>query len=442
MTVRVAIIGSGPAGMYAAGALLARAGVEVDVFDRLPTPWGLVRAGVAPDHPKIKSVTRVFERLAADPRLRFFGNIEFGGSISRADLRRHYDAVIYAVGAQADRRLGIPGEELPGSWPASAFIAWYNGHPDHGAHAFDLTSERAVVVGNGNVAADVTRMLALTRDELGATDTAQHAIDALAASRVCEIVVLGRRGPAEAAFTNPELLELGELRAAGVAVDWPRDGRDGAPPDSATTRRNVEIVEEYALRVPTPKPKRIVLRFLAAPVEITGAGRVEAIRFGRTRLVRDASGQQRVELTGDIEELTCGLVIRAIGYRGVALPGVPFDAARGAIAHVDGRVAPGEYVTGWIKRGPSGVIGTNKKCAQETVAGLFADLDRGGLAAPEAPGADCVPALLRERGSRVVAWAGWQSIDHVELEAGAAIGRPRGKLATWDELLGAAEAAA
>ena len=427
-TRRVAVVGSGPAGFYAAGALLsADPPAEVDMIERLPTPWGLVRLGVAPDHPKLKTVSRAFERIAQQPGFRFFGNVEVGRDLTHDDLLRLYDAVIYAVGAQTDKRLGIPGEDLQGSWAATEFVAWYNGHPDFQDLPFDLDVERAVVIGNGNVALDVARMLALTHEELDPTDTTDNAIDAIASSSLKEIVVLGRRGPAQAAFTPPELAELGELAGADVVVD-PAD-LEGAEGTDTHSQRNVEILREFAARTPAGKPRRLVLRFFRSPVAILGSERVEGVEIVRNTL----DGEQRAVPTDEHETLECGLVFRSVGYRGVALPGVPFDDARGTIPNEGGRVAPGVYVAGWIKRGPTGVIGTNKKDATETVELLLRDITE-----PKGATAAGVDALLAERGVRYVMYAGWLSIDEVEQAAGSKLGRPRVKLCTWEELLRAA----
>jgi ferredoxin/flavodoxin---NADP+ reductase len=429
--LRVAIVGSGPAGFYAAGALLGgEEPVEVDMFERLPTPWGLVRLGVAPDHPKLKSVSRAFERIAERPGFRFLGNIEIGRELMHDDLVRLYDAVIYAVGAQTDRRLGIPGEDLPGSWAATEFVAWYNGHPDYQGLVFDLDVERAVVIGVGNVALDVARMLALTPEELAPTDSTDASIASIGSSSIREIVVVGRRGPAQAAFTTPELSELGELAGADVIVD-PAD-LEGAEPTDTNSQRNVEVLKQFAARVPAGKPKRIVLRFFASPVAILGAERVEGVELVRNTLDADL----RAVPTDEHETLACGLVFRSVGYRGVELPGLPFDERSGTIANEAGRVAPGVYCAGWIKRGPTGVIGTNKKDATETVELLLADLrhsPRKGTTAED------VDACLDERGIRRVLYAGWLSIDEIERAAGEPHGRPRVKLVTWDELLTAAE---
>ena len=454
--LRVAIVGSGPSGFYAAGHLLKAKShpdlvAQVDMYDRLPTPWGLVRGGVAPDHPNIKAVSRVYEKTAQHAEFRFHGNVELGRDISRAELAERYHAVIYAVGAQTDRRMGIPGEDLPGSWAATEFVAWYNGHPDYRDLEFDLSCERAVVIGNGNVAADVARMLALTREELAVTDVADHALEALARSAVKEIVVLGRRGPAQAAFTNPELLELGEMTDADVFVearDVELDPLSRAFVESEqasiTSRKNVEILTGYAGREPAGKPRRIVLRFLASPVEIVGEERVTGVRVCRNELAADHSGAVRASATDDLETIECGLVFRSIGYRGMPLEDLPFDERRGVIPNAGGRIQagdaplPGEYVAGWIKRGPTGIIGTNKRDAQETVDALLADLDAGRLMEPRDPDRDALEELIAERRPDHVTYAGWEAIDRAEKGLGEPHGRPRVKLCSFGELLEAA----
>jgi ferredoxin--NADP+ reductase len=433
MALRVAIVGSGPAGFYAAGALLgADAPVEVDMFERLPTPWGLVRLGVAPDHPKLKTVSRAFEKIADQPGFRFLGNVEVGRDIAPEDLTRLYDAVIYAVGAQTDRRLGIPGEDLPGSWPATEFVAWYNGHPDFQDIPFDLDVERAVVIGVGNVALDVARMLALTREELAPTDTADAAIEAIASSSLKEIVIVGRRGPAQAAFTTPELQEMGELAGADVFVD-PAD-LEGAEPKDTNAERNLAVLQALAAKEAEDKPRRVVFKFFESPVAILGDERVEGIELVRNVLDEN----ERAVATDQTETLECGLVFRSVGYRGVELAGVPFDHGRGTIANEGGRVGDGVYCAGWIKRGPSGVIGTNKKDATETVELLLEDVASGRLQPKPDASAEAVDALLAERGVRVVEYAGWTAIDEAERAAGEPAGRPRVKFCTWDELLSAA----
>jgi ferredoxin/flavodoxin---NADP+ reductase len=455
---RIAVIGSGPAGFYAAGHLLkdGDAGVEVDMLERLPTPWGLVRSGVAPDHPKIKSVTRVYEKTAANPRFRYYGNVTFGLHVSREDLLRHYHAVVYATGSPSDRPLGIEGESLPGSHAATEFVGWYNGHPDHTDLEVDLLSaERAVVIGNGNVAIDVARMLVLTAEELAPTDTADHALEVLAASQVNEVVVIGRRGPAQAAFTNPELLELGELSDADIIVDAEELERGLAVHDSqaeedATARRNVEILREYAAREPKGLRKRVVLRFLLSPTALLADenGHLGAVELVRNELVPGEGGTLRARATEEHETLPAGLVFRAIGYRGIPLPRVPFDERTGVIPNEAGRVRDqesgeqqtGEYVVGWIKRGPSGVIGTNKKDAQETVDAILADLasangQPGAAHVPEEPDAQAVESLLRERQPDLVSYAGWEAIDRHERGLGEPAGRPRVKVTTIEEML-------
>lgn len=450
--LRVAIVGSGPAGFYAAEQLLRadHAAVEVDMIDRLPTPFGLVRAGVAPDHPKIKSVIRVYEKTAGRPGFRFFGNVEVGRDVSAAELRERYHALVCAYGTPTDRRLGIPGEELPGSHAATEFVAWYNAHPDFTDRRFDLSCERAVVIGNGNVAADVTRMLALTREELETTDTADHAIDPLADCGVQEIVVLGRRGPAQAAFTNPELRELGEMEDADVLVDpaeieldpLSREFLDSEEAD-VTARKNVEILTEFSRRPRTGKRRVIALRFLRSPVEIVGDDRVEGIVVGRNELHRDESGALRPRDTGERETLECGLVLRSIGYRGTPLDGLPFDERRGVIANQGGRVLdpasgapqPGAYAVGWIKRGPTGVIGTNKKDAQETIDHLLEDLEAGRLPDPPVGDRDALDELLGERRPDHVTYEGWEAIDAAERERGEPQGRPRVKFTSVEEMV-------
>jgi ferredoxin--NADP+ reductase len=432
--MRVAVVGSGPAGFYAAGALLsADPPVEVDMIERLPTPWGLVRLGVAPDHPKLKTVSRAFERIAEQPGFRFLGHVELGRDLDHEDLVRLYDAVIYAVGAQTDRRLGIPGEDLTGSWPATEFVAWYNGHPDHQQLEPDLDVERAVVIGNGNVAIDIARMLALTHEELAPTDATDASIAAIAGSSLREIVVIGRRGPAQASFTTPELHEMGDLAGADVIVD-PRD-LEGAEPKDTNSERNLAVLSELAAREPEGKPRRVVFRFFRSPVAILGEDRVEGIELVRNEL--DAN--ERAVPTEEHETLACGLVFRSVGYHGVELPGVPFDTRSGTIPNEGGRVEPGVYAAGWIKRGPTGVIGTNKKDAAETVQLLLEDAAAGRLELKPDATAAAVDALLAERGARVVDYDGWCAIDESERAAGEKSGRPRVKLCSREELLAAAE---
>jgi len=443
--MRVAIVGSGPSGFYAADALLKSSTiVTVDMFDRLPTPYGLVRLGVAPDHPKIKSVTRVFEKIAAHERFAFLGNVHIGKDITVDELQRHYDAVLFTCGAETDRRLGIPGEDLPGSYTATEFVAWYNGHPDYRDRHFDLSHEVAVVIGQGNVAMDVTRILAKTVDELKATDIAQHALDALAASKVKEIYLIGRRGPVQAAFTQPEIKEIGELAECDPVID-PRDlvlneesSLELADPDNQHSQKNFAILKEFSERPAPSKRKRYHIRFFLSPVEILGQGKVQRIILEKNELTGFAF-KQSARGTGVREELDCGLVFRSVGYRGIAIPGVPFDDKRGVFPNEDGRVlsngsaAPGIYAAGWIKRGPSGVIGTNKPDSQATVETLLADAPK--LPPCPVPNTQAVLDLLKNRGIRVVSFADWQVIDSAEIERGKAKGKPREKFATKEEML-------
>ena len=452
LALRVAVVGSGPAAFYATGALLAseEPRVEVDMIERLPTPWGLVRLGVAPDHPQLKTVSRAFEKIAARPGFRFLGNVEVGRDVTHDELASLYDAVVYAVGSQTDRRLGIPGEDLPGSWAATEFVAWYNGHPDFQHLEFDLSHERALVIGNGNVALDVARMLALTREELAPTDTTDAAIDAIVSSGIREIVVLGRRGPVQAAWTSTELGELGELAGADVVVDPTEldlDSVSEAELEAASNvvKRNVEILREFASRDQEGKPRVLRLRFCTSPVAILGEERVEGVEFVHNRLESDGRGSVRAVATDERDVIPCGIVFRSVGYRGVGVSGVPFDEPAGTMPNAEGRVldeggAPirGLYCAGWIKRGPTGVIGTNKKDATETVELLLEDARAGRL--PERSD-QCVDDLLTARGVQIVTYQGWEAIDAVETSRGAEHGRPRIKLVTRDELLQAARSA-
>jgi len=450
---RVAIVGAGPAGAFAAERLLRRHGdVEIDLFERLPTPWGLLRGGVAPDHQEIKRLDETFDRETLGRGCRLFANVDVGADISHAELMDHYTAVIYATGAQTDKSLGIPGEELAGSWAATQFVAWYNGHPDYRELEFDLSHPRAVVIGNGNVAADVTRVLTLSPDELERTDVADHALEALRESRVEEVVVLGRRGPAQVAFTSSELRELGQLEGVDTQVDPDEAELD---PLSAqwleeegtfTARKNVELARGFAARTPSGLGRRIVLRFLRSPVELRGDGRVEMLIVGRNELERDETGLIRPVDTGEREEIECGLVLRSVGYRAVPIPDVPFDEGaavlpnlRGRVLKADGEPVPGVYTVGWIKRGPTGILGTNKRDAEETVACLAEDLSSGALAAPPEAGRGRIESLLAQRKPDVVTLDGWRAIDAHERRRGRELRRPRVKLATRDELLATAQ---
>lgn len=444
--LRVAIVGAGPAGFYAAEALLKQKDLvcRIDFFNRLPTPYGLVREGVAPDHQSIKAVTRIYDKLAAGTSIRYFGNVTFGRDLTHEDLKARYDQIIYAVGAQSDRKMGIAGEDLAGSLPATIFVGWYNGHPDYRDMEFDLSQERVIVVGNGNVAMDVTRILVSDPDELAKTDMADHAIEALRQSKVREVVLLGRRGPAQAAFTNPELKEFGELAGVDVIVD-PADleldahSAAGLAEDKTATK-NVEMLRTYAARGASGAPRRIVMRFLASPVEILGTdGHVTAVKIERNQLVQGSDGSMRAQGTGVFETLECGMILRSVGYRGVPLPGVPYNNAGGTIPNVAGRVTehgsgevvPSEYVVGWAKRGPSGVIGTNKPDAVATVAAMIEDLAE----LSPAPNDDDVELLLRERGVDYVNYADWKTLDAHEAACGAEQGRPRVKVTRVDEMM-------
>ena len=452
-TRRAAVIGAGPAGFYATDQLLG-AGFEVDLIDALPTPFGLVRTGVAPDHPKIKSVTRMYEKTARKPGFRFFGGVRLGTDLTRAELLERYHAVLYAVGTADDNRLGIPGEDRPGSYAATRFVAWYNGHPDAVDEEFDLRAKRAVVVGNGNVAVDIARMLVLEPRELALTDAADHALAELGAAGIEEVVLLGRRGPAQAAFTNPELRELGELTRSDVMVDLAQleldepSARWLEQEGDATARRNVDVLREYAQRPPQGKSHKIILKFLHSPLAVLGEGEdgpVTGLRVVRNRLEPDGNGRLRAVATDEIEELECGLVLRSIGYRGRPVDDIPFDHARGLIRNVGGRVCDeqershrGEYVVGWIKRGPTGVIGTNKKDAADTVARVLEDAGADALNEPADPDADATAAWIAERVPAAVTWEGWRAIDEQERRAGEPHGRPRVKLVKHSELLDAA----
>jgi ferredoxin--NADP+ reductase len=453
---RVAIVGAGPAGAFAAACLLrARGDAEIDLFERLPTPWGLLRGGVAPDHQEIKRLADTFEDQTFQRGCRFLGNVEVGADVSHAELMRHYTAVIYATGAQTDKSLGIPGEELSGSRPATEFVAWYNGHPDYRGLEFDLSAKRAVVIGNGNVAADVARMLALDPRELERTDVADHALAALRESRVEEVVVLGRRGPAQAAFTSAELRELGRLERVDLRVDSqdveldPLSQRWLAERGTFTARTNVALLREFAARRPRPEARRrIVLRFLRSPVEIRGAGKVEAIQVRRNQIVRAGDGTLRPRpLDEEPQTIECGLVLRSVGYRALPLPDVPFDERsfvlpndHGRVRGPGGRPLPGVYAVGWIKRGPTGILGTNKRDAEETVGCLAQDLASGALPQPPNPRREQIDALLAERTPDLVTVDGWRAIDAHELRNGGEQERPRVKLASRDELLAAAGA--
>ena len=449
--LRVAIFGSGPAGFYAVAELLRQKDytATVDLFDRLPTPYGLVRGGVAPDHQKIKAVIRQYEKTAGRERFRFFGNVSFGTDLGLDDVLAHYHQVLFATGAESDRRLGIPGEDLAGSYPATIFVGWYNGHPDYRDLEFDLSQvERVAVIGNGNVAMDVTRILAKSVEELSTTDITDYALETLAKSAVKEIFLLGRRGAAQAAFTNPEIRELTQIPEVDLVIhppdlvmdDLSQEFLDQAP---AVHQRNVDILAAHLDKGQSGGRRKIRVRFFVSPVEIMGDGRVEGVRLEKNKLVKDESGTLRARGTGVYEEFPIQMIFRSIGYKGHRLPGVPFDERAGIIPNQDGRVidhdtgavVPRVYVTGWIKRGPSGVVGTNKPDAVDSVRHMLEDvpaLADGSVSPPEA-----LPRLLSDRGVRYVSFADWKQLDRIEVEAGKPQGKPREKLTTVRAMLDA-----
>jgi ferredoxin--NADP+ reductase len=453
--LRVAIVGSGPAGFYVAEHLLSRVDlqVEVDMFERLPTPFGLVRFGVAPDHQKIKNVTRVFDKVAAKPDFRFFGNVDFGTHVTLEDLSQHYHQVCFTTGAQTDRRMGIPGEDLERSYTATEFVAWFNGHPDYRNRQFDLSVERVAVVGVGNVAVDVARILCRTYDELATTDIADYALAALRESRVREVYMLGRRGPAQAAFTNPEVRELGAMPGADIAVipqevalDPMSRARLEASDDRATAKK-LEILQTFADKPTTGKPRRLTIRFLVSPVELAGnnKGEVAKMRLVKNALYESDDGSLRPKATGQFEELPVDMVFRSVGYRGVALPGLPFDDGSGIIPNESGRVRQkdgegfltGVYVSGWIKRGPTGVIGTNKPDAGKTVDRMVDDVRHGTMLKPAHPDRASLDKLVRERQPEFVSYDAWNRLDELEAARGKAQNRPRVKFTSVEEMIAA-----
>jgi ferredoxin--NADP+ reductase len=449
--LRVAVFGSGPAGFYACEELLRQEErqVTVDLFDRLPTPFGLVRGGVAPDHQKIKSVIRLYERTAARPGFRFFGNVTFGTDLALGELLAHYHQVLFCTGAETDRRMDIPGEDLPGSFPATQFVGWYNGHPDYRHLHFDLSAESAAVVGIGNVAMDVARILARPSSELAGTDIADYALEALRKSRIRTIYLLGRRGPAQAAFTNPEIRELGSIDGCDLVVR-PRDleldpfSREFlAAAKEPTFQRNVDILTAQLEKGEGTQDRKIRLFFLTSPVEVLGGDKVAGLRLVRNQLVKDDRGNVRARATEESEDIKVELVFRSIGYMGVALPELPFDERSGTIPNAQGRVLaepcgsplPRLYVAGWIKRGPSGVIGTNKPDAIATVKAMLEDV--AALTPPARFTADpaAVTALLEGKGVRYVTFEDWKRLDQLEIEAGAARGKPREKFTSVAAML-------
>ncbi|WP_330255028.1 FAD-dependent oxidoreductase [Nocardia sp. NBC_00565] len=428
-TLRVAIVGTGPAACYAAEQLLRHGDVEIEMFDRLPTPWGLIRSGVAPDHPETKGIADIFASAFKSDAVRFYLNVEVGEHISQEELRQHHHAVLYAVGASSDRRLGIPGEELPGSHSATEFVAWYNGHPDHADRGFDLSGERALIVGNGNVALDIARILTLDPAELAKTDIADHALKALRDSNIREVVVLGRRGPLQAAYSVAEFLALGYLPGVDIVIDEAElaldpiskarlDDCDAEP----ALELKLQLADEYSRRPVAKGNKRIVFRYLTSPTELRGSGCVESVRLVRNVL----DGDMCAVATGETESIGASLVLRSVGYRGEPVADLPFDVDRGVIPNDRGRVdrMVGVYTTGWIKRGARGVIGTNRSDAQETVSALLEDFLAGRLAPPESDRA-ALFTLLTERRPELIDKARWHDIDDAEKAAGMAVGRPR-----------------
>ncbi|MBI4291726.1 MAG: NADP oxidoreductase [Betaproteobacteria bacterium] len=446
-TLRAAVVGSGPSGFYSAEALfrLTEFPFEVDVFDRLPVPYGLVRYGVAPDHQNIKAVIKTYEKTAANPKFAFFGNVELGRDVTLDDLRARYDLVFLATGCAADRHLGIAGEDLAGNYAATEFVAWYNGHPDYRDRSFPIEHSRAVVVGVGNVAMDVTRILLKNRDELAKSDIDEHALAALRATAVSEVVLLGRRGAAQAAFAPKEIKEIGDLADVDLAVD-PADAAASEAELAAAdvdAKKNVEYLLARAAAGPGTRPKRARLKMLASPVEVLGNnGRVAGVRIERNRLI-EKNGQFAAVGTGVFETIECGAVFRSIGYHGIAIPSVPFDAKLGRIPNHNGRVLAasggqvlqGVYCAGWIKRGPTGLVGTNKPDAQESVRMAAEDLAAGAVTTGGKPSRDDIRAWLQAKGIRATNFADWKKLDALEQERGRAAGKVRRKLVGTDEML-------
>lgn len=436
--LRVAIVGSGPSGFYAADALLkSTVPVRIGMFERLPAPFGLVRYGVAPDHQKIKSATRVYEKIAQHEHFTFFGNVEIGRDLSIDELQSHYHAVILAYGAETDRALDIPGIALPGSYTATEFVAWYNGHPAFQDRVFDLSNDTAVVIGHGNVAVDVCRILAKTVDELAKTDITRHALEVLAESQITDIFMIGRRGPVQAKFTHLELKELGRLADCAALVDpsdlvlSDADAVELEDPGNANAAKILPLLKEFAEHPRTDTRRRLHIKFLLSPVNVLGNEHVQSVVLERNRLEGEPLAQ-RAQGTGETLPLECGILLRSVGYNGAAILGVPFDDRSGTVPNLAGRViadgkhVPGLYAVGWIKRGPTGVIGTNKPDSVETVEALLADLD-SLPPCPEHDG-DRIIALLEGRKIRVVSFEDWRRIDQIEVERGRKFEKPREKI--------------
>lgn len=449
--LKAAIVGSGPSGFYAAEALI-KSGfkVEVSMYERLPVPYGLVRSGVAPDHPKLKQAISVYAGIAESPEFTFFGNVTIGKDLPVETLQSIYHVIIFTCGAESDRRLGIPGEDLPGSHTATEFVGWYNGHPDYRDRSFDLSRETAVIIGQGNVAADVSRILAKTVRELEHTDIAAHALDVLSQSRIRNIYVIGRRGPAQAKFTSKELKEFGELEDCMAVVDKdelflnPQSEVELAEKSNAGSKKIYDLFNNFSIQPgDSSRQRRVHFTFLKSPVEITGNDRVEAIRLERNVLSGEPFSQS-ARGTGEIIELQTGLVFRSIGYKGIPVPGLPFDDKRGVIPNKDGRitdngtVVPGLYVSGWIKRGPTGIIGTNRADSVATVQALTEDISNIDINLDKS-GADGARVILDQRGIRYVSFSDWKKIDQNEIDRGIPRGKPREKYTYRHEMLAVLE---
>jgi NADPH-dependent glutamate synthase beta subunit-like oxidoreductase len=429
MTINVAVIGSGPSGFYTVEALKKTGqDVRVDMIERLPTPFGLIRGGVAPDHQTTKKVARVYEKTAQADGVGYFGNVEVGRDVSLEELKDMYDAIVLAVGAPRDRKLGIPGEDKTGVFGSADFVGWYNGHPDFTELKPDLSTETVVVIGNGNVAIDAARVLVKTEAEMAETDIAEHAAAAIKASAIKDVYMVGRRGPIEAKFTNVELREMGKLENSVPVVDAGvlPDSVEGewSDRDQRLKERNLATMKEFLEIDPAGKEKRVHFSFYAKPVEILGGETVEGIRMERTR-VEDG----RSVGTGEFFDIACGLVIPAIGYYSEPFPGVPFDDAKGIVLHEDGRVGDGVYAVGWIKRGPTGVIGSNKPDGETAATQILEDISQGSK-----PGHEALAALLVERNVRVVDYADWKKIDEAEASSARA-GAPRRKFVTVEDMV-------
>ncbi len=451
--VRIAVVGSGPSGFYAIAALFKQEefAVEVDLFDRLPTPFGLVRGGVAPDHQNIKAVVRVYDKLAARPEFRFCGNVKIGVDLTVDALAEHYDQIVFATGNEGERLLRVPGENLPGVHSATAFVGWYNGHPDYRDLEFDLAGcRRALVVGNGNVSMDVTRILAQDPDELASTDIAIHALEALRESTIEEIVVVGRRGAAQAAFTNKEIKEIGALESADLRITAEDAALDELStrwldqhPENSNARKNVEYLAEQAKRPPSGAAKRIELRLLVSPSEfIRQEGRLGAVRLERNELYEAGDGTPRPRGTGRCWTEDFQIAFTAVGYRGLPIPGVAFDEKRGVLANLGGRITdesgaiqPGRYVVGWAKRGPRGLIGSNVADSNETVSLMLEDLREGAFPAAAKPSREAIDRRLADDGLTVVSYDDWKRLDVAEVERGKAAGKVREKFTSVREMM-------